>query len=83
MIIRYGSLSKYTYFSVITPHHDIAEILLKVALNTKNQSINQLYCATSDIIFNLLPRYSGRSRYTALIDLLLFNVKAAIFQLCA
>jgi hypothetical protein len=41
MIIRYGSLSKYTYFSVITPHHDIAEILLKVALNTKNQSINQ------------------------------------------
>jgi hypothetical protein len=24
-----------------TGHHDIAEILLKVALNTKNQSINQ------------------------------------------
>jgi hypothetical protein len=24
-----------------TSHHDIAEILLKVALNTKNQSINQ------------------------------------------
>jgi hypothetical protein len=26
-----------------TSHHDIAEILLKVALNTKNQSINQTY----------------------------------------
>jgi hypothetical protein len=24
--------------------HDIAEILLKVALNTKNQSINQIRC---------------------------------------
>jgi hypothetical protein len=41
MIIRYGSLSKYTYFSVITPHHDIAERLLKVALHTKNETINQ------------------------------------------
>jgi hypothetical protein len=26
-----------------TGHHDIAEILLKVALNTKNQSINQSF----------------------------------------
>jgi hypothetical protein len=34
-------LIKIHVFSVITPHHDIAEILLKVALNTKNQSINQ------------------------------------------
>jgi hypothetical protein len=37
------------WFSLVTPassttktgHHDIAEILLKVPLNTKNQSINQ------------------------------------------
>jgi hypothetical protein len=28
------------FFHIKTGHHDIAEILLKVALNTKNQSIN-------------------------------------------
>jgi hypothetical protein len=30
-----------------TGRHDIAEILLKVALNTKNQSINQLHIVPS------------------------------------
>jgi len=32
-----ASIATETY----TGHHDIAEILLKVALNTKNQSTNQ------------------------------------------
>jgi hypothetical protein len=32
-------------FTTKTGRHDIAEILLKVALNTKNQSINQIYQA--------------------------------------
>jgi hypothetical protein len=31
------------YSTTKTGHHDIAEILLKVVLNTKNQSINQSY----------------------------------------
>jgi hypothetical protein len=34
-----------------TGRHDIAEILLKVALNTKNQSINILYSISLIIIF--------------------------------
>jgi hypothetical protein len=35
-------LSGYSgFFHIKTGRHDIAEILLKVALNTKNQSINQ------------------------------------------
>ena len=34
-----------------TGHHDIAEILLKVALNTKNQSINQPIHLIYQIIF--------------------------------
>ena len=42
----YQLLAHGRWFSPGTPasktgHHDIAEILLKVALNTKNQSINQ------------------------------------------
>jgi hypothetical protein len=42
-------LAQGRWFSPVTPassttktgHHDIAEILLKMAFNTKNQSINQ------------------------------------------
>ena len=45
----YQLLTHGRWFSLATPassttkagHHDIAEILLKVALNTKNQSIMQ------------------------------------------
>ena len=32
-----------------TGRHDIAEILLKVALNTKNQSINHIVCARFEL----------------------------------
>ena len=47
----YQLLAHGRWFSLGTPassttkigHHDIAEILLKVALNTKNQSINHLF----------------------------------------
>jgi hypothetical protein len=39
-----GSLQVFWLNSTTkTGHHDIAEILLKVVLNTKNQSINQSY----------------------------------------
>ena len=51
MIIVYQLLAHGRWFSpgtltsstTKTGHHDIAEILLKVALKTKNQSINQSY----------------------------------------
>jgi hypothetical protein len=33
-----------------TGRHDIAEILLKVALNTKNQSINQSNCLGKQLV---------------------------------
>jgi hypothetical protein len=48
--LAYELLAHGRWFSPVTPAssttktgpHDIAEILLKVALNTKNQSINQV-----------------------------------------
>jgi hypothetical protein len=41
-----------------TGRHDIAEILLKVALNTKNQSINQqgVKCSKSLTMFMITER---------------------------
>jgi hypothetical protein len=48
-----GSLRKLPASSITkTDRHDIAEILLKVALSTKNQSINQSisHCTTSKCI---------------------------------
>jgi hypothetical protein len=39
---RKNSVTENTAQPTKTGRHDIAEILLKVALNTKNQSINQL-----------------------------------------
>jgi hypothetical protein len=38
---RWFSLDTPASSTTKTGHHDIAEILLKVPLNTKNQSINQ------------------------------------------
>ena len=38
---RWFSLDTQASSTTKTGHHDIAEILLKVPLNTKNQSINQ------------------------------------------
>jgi hypothetical protein len=38
---RWFSLDTPASSTTKTGHHDIAEILLKVSLNTKNQSINQ------------------------------------------
>ena len=38
---RWFSLDTPAASTTKTGHHDIAEILLKVPLNTKNQSINQ------------------------------------------
>jgi hypothetical protein len=40
---RWFSLGTPASSTTKTGHHDIAEILLKVALKTKNQSINQSY----------------------------------------
>ena len=39
---RWFSLDTTASSTTITGHHDIAEILLKVPLSTKNQSINML-----------------------------------------
>jgi hypothetical protein len=39
---RWFSLDTPASSTTKTGHHDIAEILLKVPLNTKNQSINML-----------------------------------------
>jgi hypothetical protein len=52
-----------------TGRHDIAEILLKVPLDTKNQSIKKNYSASLRFI------------YYWLIDLLLLNVQWAVYQL--
>jgi hypothetical protein len=49
-VIKYQLFAHGRWFSLDTPgssttktgHHDIAKILLKVPLNTKNQSINML-----------------------------------------
>jgi hypothetical protein len=38
-----------TSSTIKTGHHDIAEILLKVALNTKNQSINQFLVFSNNV----------------------------------
>jgi hypothetical protein len=38
---RWFSPGTPAYYTTKTGRHDLAEILLKVALNTKNQSINQ------------------------------------------
>jgi hypothetical protein len=54
----YHLLTHGRWFSLGTPAssttktgcHDIAEILLKVALNTKNQSINKVDIASQNVI---------------------------------
>jgi hypothetical protein len=53
----YQLLAQGQWFSLAssttkTGRHDIAEILLKVVLNTKNQSINQ--CALMQLLINQL-----------------------------
>jgi hypothetical protein len=58
-------LAQGRWFSPGTPasstskpgHHDIAEILLKVALNTKNQSINQSIINTLCLFDHVIVRF--------------------------
>jgi hypothetical protein len=55
-----------------TGRHDIAEILLKVALNTKNQSINQspvlniLMKSDSIFIYKMSPK---PNKFSSLVDI--------------
>jgi hypothetical protein len=51
---RLFSLGTPTSSTTKTGRHGIAEILLKVALNTKNQSINQSSIPLSEIIHIVL-----------------------------
>jgi hypothetical protein len=72
-------------FTYIQPHltyvtfgrHDIAEILLRVALNTKNQSINQ--CDLPREQWNIVT-YGRWLLNTGLIDWLMFNANQVTFQ---
>jgi hypothetical protein len=49
-LLAHGRWFSLAFSTTKTGCHDIAEILLKVALNTKNQSINHIY---KQILFSL------------------------------
>ena len=48
-----------------TGHHDTAEILLKVALNTKNQSINPLW--ENHSLYKAIDKLEKMSRHDHII----------------
>ena len=78
----YQLLAHGRWFSPVTPassttktgHHDIAEILLKVALNTQNQSINPAF-EPGIIINNLSGRFNLCYCDSELDDILLVSSK--------
>jgi hypothetical protein len=51
-LLAHGQWFSLASSTTKTGRHDIAEILLKVVLNTKNQSINQ--CALMQLLINQL-----------------------------
>jgi hypothetical protein len=61
---RWFSLGTTASSTTKTGCHDIADILLKVALNTKNQSINlipRLFFQSFIVFFFMLPMFSNFS----------------------
>ena len=68
---QWFSLGTPAYSTTKTGRHDIAEILLKVALSTKNQSINQILM----LILNKLPICCGDGHHGGHHDMSVKGIK--------